>query len=106
MAPIMARMRKNGFQQFLDDNKGSTGIIMATSVFLLSAFLGLGLDATRLVSAQQKSKDALDAATLFAFRISEEGSFNPEAQAYFLDCLLYTSPSPRDLSTSRMPSSA
>ena len=26
--------------------------------------------------------------------------------AKFLDCLLYTSPSPRDLSTSRMPSSA
>ena len=26
--------------------------------------------------------------------------------AYFRDCLLYTSPSPRDLSTSRMPSSA
>ena len=25
---------------------------------------------------------------------------------FFLDCLLYTSPSPRDLSTSRMPSSA
>ena len=25
---------------------------------------------------------------------------------YFNDCLLYTSPSPRDLSTSRMPSSA
>ena len=25
---------------------------------------------------------------------------------YFLACLLYTSPSPRDLSTSRMPSSA
>ena len=28
------------------------------------------------------------------------------AGAYFLTCLLYTSPSPRDLSTSRMPSSA
>ena len=26
--------------------------------------------------------------------------------AKYLDCLLYTSPSPRDLSTSRMPSSA
>jgi len=26
--------------------------------------------------------------------------------AWFTDCLLYTSPSPRDLSTSRMPSSA
>ena len=31
--------------------------------------------------------------------------FKPEIQ-YFKGCLLYTSPSPRDLSTSRMPSSA
>ena len=32
---------------------------------------------------------------------------NPEqAGKYFEACLLYTSPSPRDLSTSRMPSSA
>ena len=30
------------------------------------------------------------------------GNWNGE----FTDCLLYTSPSPRDLSTSRMPSSA
>ena len=30
----------------------------------------------------------------------------PEAMAYISACLLYTSPSPRDLSTSRMPSSA
>ena len=29
-----------------------------------------------------------------------------ETGAEVLDCLLYTSPSPRDLSTSRMPSSA
>ena len=29
-----------------------------------------------------------------------------DALAYYRDCLLYTSPSPRDLSTSRMPSSA
>ena len=28
------------------------------------------------------------------------------AFSYFRNCLLYTSPSPRDLSTSRMPSSA
>ena len=27
-------------------------------------------------------------------------------EVLFMDCLLYTSPSPRDLSTSRMPSSA
>ena len=29
-----------------------------------------------------------------------------EAPTHLVDCLLYTSPSPRDLSTSRMPSSA
>ena len=29
-----------------------------------------------------------------------------QKEVYFLPCLLYTSPSPRDLSTSRMPSSA
>ena len=31
---------------------------------------------------------------------------NPHAIAEYTNCLLYTSPSPRDLSTSRMPSSA
>ena len=33
-------------------------------------------------------------------------SMRVSANASFYDCLLYTSPSPRDLSTSRMPSSA
>ena len=32
--------------------------------------------------------------------------FLDRAVSYLKDCLLYTSPSPRDLSTSRMPSSA
>ena len=32
--------------------------------------------------------------------------FVPDTQAAYTACLLYTSPSPRDLSTSRMPSSA
>ena len=31
---------------------------------------------------------------------------NPKQEQFFYGCLLYTSPSPRDLSTSRMPSSA
>ena len=37
-----------------------------------------------------------------------DSSGNPYLRAFVLggDCLLYTSPSPRDLSTSRMPSSA
>ena len=37
---------------------------------------------------------------------SSGAQFEPLAAAQVLDCLLYTSPSPRDLSTSRMPSSA
>ena len=37
--------------------------------------------------------------------ISQPGEFNDFAGGYGF-CLLYTSPSPRDLSTSRMPSSA
>ena len=38
---------------------------------------------------------------------SAEDKFKEASEAYgVLSCLLYTSPSPRDLSTSRMPSSA
>ena len=40
----------------------------------------------------------------FVFVADEEE--NNDAVAAARDCLLYTSPSPRDLSTSRMPSSA
>ena len=39
-------------------------------------------------------------------RVTEERDILKKATAYFASCLLYTSPSPRDLSTSRMPSSA
>ena len=41
-------------------------------------------------------------------RIILDGVFNHASRGFFQfnDCLLYTSPSPRDLSTSRMPSSA
>ena len=37
---------------------------------------------------------------------SEDIGTNPNPNGYTKSCLLYTSPSPRDLSTSRMPSSA
>ena len=36
----------------------------------------------------------------------KSGAFSLRGAVEILDCLLYTSPSPRDLSTSRMPSSA
>ena len=39
-------------------------------------------------------------------RLGEVNEIAPALRALYKDCLLYTSPSPRDLSTSRMPSSA
>ena len=36
----------------------------------------------------------------------KKGNFKKAINRVYKDCLLYTSPSPRDLSTSRMPSSA
>ena len=52
-----------------------------------------------------------DNALLFATLALLKAQFYPEwsqpiLQMVFVGCLLYTSPSPRDLSTSRMPSSA
>ena len=40
------------------------------------------------------------------FVLVREGRFLTRSDAVLSTCLLYTSPSPRDLSTSRMPSSA
>ena len=42
---------------------------------------------------------------LFTFDVPG-AKFMPQYRSKYWDCLLYTSPSPRDLSTSRMPSSA
>ena len=47
--------------------------------------------------------DTQSGTQLFDFATDFE---NALASALFYTCLLYTSPSPRDLSTSRMPSSA
>ena len=38
--------------------------------------------------------------------VDEETNTLPDLTEWTLDCLLYTSPSPRDISGSRMPSSA
>ena len=39
------------------------------------------------------------------YQIADRMDYEPK-HAHYYNCLLYTSPSPRDLSTSRMPSSA
>ena len=45
-------------------------------------------------------------ATTFSFEETQRGITSGQFVAWYKDCLLYTSPSPRDVSTSRMPSSA
>ena len=44
--------------------------------------------------------------TRFDFDPGQETGWHVHEHNYVITCLLYTSPSPRDLSTSRMPSSA
>eukprot|EP00829_Urostomides_striatus_P000179 TRINITY_DN1012_c0_g1_i2.p1 TRINITY_DN1012_c0_g1~~TRINITY_DN1012_c0_g1_i2.p1 ORF type:complete len:103 (+),score=65.87 TRINITY_DN1012_c0_g1_i2:64-372(+) len=50
----------------------------------------------KLIALQTKDKELQE-------KLEEEWK---KVKAHIRDCLLYTSPSPRDLSTSRMPSSA
>ena len=50
--------------------------------------------------------DTLQRAVITAVKESVDNSLDACEEARILPCLLYTSPSPRDLSTSRMPSSA
>ena len=49
---------------------------------------------------------ALGAAALVSFSSAHAAEGDTPRVALVMNCLLYTSPSPRDLSTSRMPSSA
>ena len=57
-------------------------------------------DSANLLSIMAKARSARQ---YFGHRLTSTGFMNkPES----INCLLYTSPSPRDLSTSRMPSSA
>ena len=62
----------------------------------------------KLMELSEKLNISLDEAREDAERYLKElyTSQSPMMDALAVDCLLYTSPSPRDLSTSRMPSSA
>ena len=56
------------------------------------------------IAQMNKEFDTANAFTKWKFMQTPEFKELPDAVRY--TCLLYTSPSPRDLSTSRMPSSA
>ena len=67
------------------------------------------LSATLLVSCQEDFLETFPTEQISSEQISEASRLNPGLQSASVAgiyCLLYTSPSPRDLSTSRMPSSA
>ena len=69
-----------------------------------------GLRVSEVNQALGMPKEARTTATLLLKRMAAEGMIRryeyKVGKRPFITCLLYTSPSPRDLSTSRMPSSA
>ena len=79
-------------------------------------FLNEGITSTYIVKVKlSKISHILDNSSLKSLEIVHYNSapsivpvkfYDKDIKAKYLDCLLYTSPSPRDLSTSRMPSSA
>ena len=69
----------------------------------IQKYIDAGVDKVILGSAAIKDKNFLkEACEKFPNKIA----LGLDAKDGYLSCLLYTSPSPRDLSTSRMPSSA
>ena len=57
-------------------------------------------------SRLQQLKQPAPKATIATHTVEHHGQTLKDDYHWLKDCLLYTSPSPRDLSTSRMPSSA
>ena len=86
--------------------KGNTAIVTGGSDGLGRATAKkLAQEGANVIICARREKHLMDAAK----SISEETSgsvIGIQADVTSKDCLLYTSPSPRDLSTSRMPSSA
>ena len=62
--------------------------------------------AAKVIAESRLSNAAVKGRTRYLAKRSQDAQLARAAAAELSDCLLYTSPSPRDLSTSRMPSSA
>ena len=74
-----------------------TGVDISTGTYLIQDLDG---------NSPYNSNQAPNAVSVNSTDQSVLKKFIPDSIGQFLSCLLYTSPSPRDLSTSRMPSSA
>ena len=77
------------------------GVSVAKEIDLEDKFENMGAQMVKEVASKTNDEagDGTTTATILAQAIVKEG-------VKYVTCLLYTSPSPRDLSTSRMPSSA
>ena len=89
------------------------GVSVAKEIELEDKFENMGAQMVKEVASQTSdiAGDGTTTATVLAQSIVREGLKSVAAGMNPMDlkrgiCLLYTSPSPRDLSTSRMPSSA
>ena len=93
-----------------------SGILIKSTIFDLLRFCGLSNDERliKFLNLQLKlysQEDVYNTAALYGSTVLQmcqkpHGLWHLKKSMQALSCLLYTSPSPRDLSTSRMPSSA
>ena len=91
---------KNSFDEYFKDNVNSAREIL---IPLLTSLDNMGLEELNRNHSAAKKLLLRHGAT---FRLNDTGLKGTERILPFDPCLLYTSPSPRDRSISRMPSSA
>ena len=109
----------------LNNNKNYKRLTVAGTLAALVSAITLSSNATANMLFDDRMQINFLALQNFQAIQAEEGAFRPEDEeqasgfgrlrlnlqmkfkiSEYITCLLYTSPSPRDLSTSRMPSSA
>ena len=99
---VMAHLAKDRGLLDAFSNNEDIHIRTASEVF--------GVDMKKVDYDQRRNAKAINFGLIYgmsAFGLSKQLSINRNLAAEYMNtCLLYTSPSPRDLSTSRMPSSA
>ena len=95
---------------------GAVGLILGTGLWLLFSYIlqrdakskanAILEDAKRDIEGRFKEADLKIKERELESKAKSERESNAHREKQLERCLLYTSPSPRDLSTSRMPSSA
>ena len=101
------------FVAFKNDQQGNVAMMFGGLIFVLLGLLALAIDFSKAYNMRASLTDVADSAALAGAYVATTDIDNREAVVQNIiefhlanACLLYTSPSPRDLSTSRMPSSA